>query len=150
MTTFEDYSFPASKKMKTPITLFLTFVALASCSDSLELEKHYQTRDMAKADGAFKRGWLPKWLPDNATNIYERHNLDTNASAISFHAAKSGPADLQLTCKPVSNPHKPMIELRTFPPDIQKHGNIRVCDGYYVFRRNDITFAWHNPVAEPF
>jgi hypothetical protein len=38
----------------------------------------------AKAKEAFARGWLPPILPDSATSIVERNNLDLNTGTGSF------------------------------------------------------------------
>ena len=45
---------------------------------SEDLESHYPNIEAARAAGAFTRGWLPEILPDDAQDIWEIHNLDTN------------------------------------------------------------------------
>jgi len=55
-------------------------VALAACVGPLaeELETHYADVAAARRAGAFSRGWLPEIVPDEAVDIWEMHNLDTN------------------------------------------------------------------------
>ena len=36
----------------------------------------------------FNRGWLPQWLPENATNIYQQHNIDTNQIWVKFEVKR--------------------------------------------------------------
>jgi hypothetical protein len=57
----------------------LTF---AGCSD--EVTTRFATlADVNEQDG-FERGWLPPILPDSATSIVERNNLDLNTGMGSF------------------------------------------------------------------
>ena len=51
---------------------------------SEDLESHYENVSGARADGAFVRGWLPEIVPDDATDIWELHNLDTNQTWACF------------------------------------------------------------------
>ena len=66
---------------KTAFVILSIF--LVSCDD-LRLYEVYSDADEARADGGVERGWLPDWLPDNAINIHDYHDLDTNIRAISF------------------------------------------------------------------
>jgi hypothetical protein len=40
--------------------------------------------DAARRDGAIERGWIPDIIPESSSEIYERHNLDTNRVWIRF------------------------------------------------------------------
>lgn len=64
-------------------------LATFSCERE-ELETQYPSVDAARTAGAFTRGWLPDVLPDDARNIWERHNLDTNATWACF-STPTGP-----------------------------------------------------------
>jgi hypothetical protein len=57
-------------------------LTLAGCSD--EITTRFATLADAKAKEAFARGWLPPILPESATSIVERNNLDLNTGAGSF------------------------------------------------------------------
>ena len=60
----------------------LTLLTLAGCGD--EITTRFATFADAKAQEAFARGWLPPILPDSATSIVERNNLDLNTGTGSF------------------------------------------------------------------
>jgi hypothetical protein len=60
----------------------LTLLTLAGCGD--EITTRFATLADAKAQEAFARGWLPPILPDSATSIVERNNLDLNTGTGSF------------------------------------------------------------------
>ena len=48
--------------------------------------ERYATRAEAEAAGAFRRGWLPTFLPASAVELNESHDLDTNERWLSFRA----------------------------------------------------------------
>ena len=64
------------------LVAILSLLTLAGCSD--EITTRFATLEDAKANEAFARGWLPPVLPDSATSIMERNNLDLNTGTGSF------------------------------------------------------------------
>lgn len=60
-------------------------LTLLSCGLDVQ-EVHYADVAAARSAGAFARGWLPDVLPDDARDISERHDLDTNATWACFSA----------------------------------------------------------------
>jgi hypothetical protein len=72
-------------------------VAMAGCVGSLseDFESNYPDVAAARADGAFTHGWLPEILPENATDIWEMHNLDTNLTWACF-STPDGPDGARL------------------------------------------------------
>ena len=60
----------------------VSLLTLTGCSD--EITTRFATLEDAKAKEAFARGWLPPILPDSATSIVERNNLDLNTGTGSF------------------------------------------------------------------
>ena len=60
----------------------MSLLTLAGCSD--EITTRFTTLADAKAKEALARGWLPPILPDSATSIVERNNLDLNTGTGSF------------------------------------------------------------------
>ena len=54
-----------------------------SCTDDV-LDASYASQAEAVAAGATERGWIPSWIPPQASDIHEVHNVDTNASALAF------------------------------------------------------------------
>jgi hypothetical protein len=51
---------------------------LSACAPET-VSRHYDTYALLEQDRAIDRGWLPEWLPRQATAIDEMHNIDTNA-----------------------------------------------------------------------
>jgi hypothetical protein len=45
-----------------------------------DFESHYPDVAAARRDGAFDRGWLPEFMPTDAIDIFEEHNVDTNVT----------------------------------------------------------------------
>jgi len=129
---------PVTKVLKLILPIYL----LAGCSDALDAS--FDDWEAVNASGSIERGWIPYWLPKEATNIQERHNLDTTAIAFSFDMPVSNPKISELTCPKAVNVPKPDIHLKTFPPNIQKLGNIKICDGFYMRRSNRTFYLWKN------
>jgi hypothetical protein len=67
--------------MKRYISLCL-LLTLCACSDVQE--QTYPTYAIAKKAGAFKRGWVPQFVPKSATNIRDWHRMDTSAQRLEF------------------------------------------------------------------
>ena len=69
------------------LTRTLALVAIAastcSCTDDV-LDATYGTRKEAEASGAIERGWIPSWIPPQAINLHEAHNLDSSESVLAF------------------------------------------------------------------
>ncbi len=66
------------------VTLCVLFAALI-CGAFDTVESSYQTKEDAKADRLFERGWLPGIIPDSSSDIKVSSNLDINTSVGSFH-----------------------------------------------------------------
>lgn len=64
--------------------IFATLVWLAcSCTDDVQ-DVTYATRAEAVTASAMERGWIPSWIPPEASRLSEVHNVDTNESALAF------------------------------------------------------------------
>jgi hypothetical protein len=63
-------------------TLAALAVTVASCSDTYETT--YANYAEAENDGAVARGWIPDFVPRNAHDIQELHNVDTNQQTLTF------------------------------------------------------------------
>lgn len=63
-------------------TLAALAVIVASCSDTYEAT--YANYAEAESDGAVSRGWIPDFVPRNARNTEELHNVDTNQQTLTF------------------------------------------------------------------
>ena len=73
-----------------------------SCTNDV-LDATYATRAEAVSAGAIKRGWIPSWIPPEASSLNEVHNVDTNESVLAFRLPAnftwSPPAS---SCRPVN------------------------------------------------
>lgn len=82
-------------------TLFFCLLMLTGCA--LETpESSYDSFAEVKSLGLLENGWIPKWLPPNAQNIQETHNIDRNTSALAFDIPAGDTWLLPEHCKPIS------------------------------------------------
>jgi hypothetical protein len=54
--------------------------------------------------GVMGKGWIPEWLPQEATDLREVLNIDSNASELSFLVSGAKPMQLPADCKPIGYP----------------------------------------------
>jgi hypothetical protein len=61
-------------------------LAAAGCVGPLseDVESHYTDMATARREGAVDRGWLPEFIPDDATDISELHDVATNLTWACF------------------------------------------------------------------
>ena len=59
--------------------------ALAAGCSSPEQETSYKTLSAARTAGALQNGWIPAWLPADAYNLKEKHELDASRSIVRFN-----------------------------------------------------------------
>lgn len=79
--------------MRTSVfILAIAALGLVACGD--DIEAHYRTYAELERAGDGARSWMPGWLPSSATDIYDWHNLDTNATRIRFSVPAATPAML--------------------------------------------------------
>jgi len=65
--------------------MLMTVACVGAFND--ERETHYANTDAARADGGFTRGWIPEIVPDDASNIWERHDVSSNETWACFTTA---------------------------------------------------------------
>lgn len=64
---------------------FFGMIGLATLLVGCEVTKaEYRDRTDAASRNAFQAGWLPEWLPEDAVDIRETHDADTNESWLVF------------------------------------------------------------------
>lgn len=77
-------------------------IALSGCMEVASTE--YADRNQAVSRQAIGESkWLPSWLPEDAVNIRESHDMDTNESWLVFRLT-SGALTLPEECRLVSRP----------------------------------------------
>ena len=79
---------PAAQRRCAPLLVAASILIVAGCS-SKEQETHYVTLTAAQIAGAAYQGWIPEWLPMNAHNLKEKHDLDSNRSILRFDFPES-------------------------------------------------------------
>lgn len=83
--------------MRHPFAILLACTTLVACSE--DFESRYATTADVRQAGAGTRSWLPTWLPESATDIRERHNIDSNATLVAFTVPSATPS-LLVGCRP--------------------------------------------------
>ncbi len=66
--------------------VLLAFLGCRSGPD--EKENRYADLVAADDDGARGRGWIPRFIPESAHDIIERHNVETNEIWLTFRKAE--------------------------------------------------------------
>lgn len=115
-----------------------------SCGPNLTLEEHYDNWESVKKSGSISRGWLPIWLPVEARNIHEKHNLDSSAIAFSFELSNPNFFLNELDCLDVSSAPKPYIKISSFPKNIHKTNEVKLCNEFYIFHSDSALYLWRN------
>ena len=78
----------------------LIAVFLVGCTNDT-LDASYDSTSDAVAAQAVSKGWIPPWLPPEASNLMEVHNLDSSSSALSFKIPDGQVWELPSHCRPV-------------------------------------------------
>lgn len=94
---------------------------LGACGEAAEAQ--YATVAEAGAAGAFSHGWLPVWLPADATAIREAHDVASQAFMVRFQVPKGAALRLLPECEPRTWRDVPAAPLRrSWWPDDVPHG----------------------------
>lgn len=89
-------------------------LALSGCMEVASTE-YADRNDAISKQGIGESKWLPAWLPDDAINIRETHDIDTNESWLVFRPGSSALA-LPEGCKLAARPEMPEQRgMRRFP-----------------------------------
>lgn len=96
------------------VLIIAVLLPVAGCMEVVSAE--YADRDEAKNRNAIGEAkWLPAWLPADAVNIRETHDIDTNASWLVFRL-RSGALVLPVNCRRTARPEMPGKQvIRRFP-----------------------------------
>lgn len=96
---------------------FLMVILVLTISGCMEVAStEYVDRNQAVSRQAIGESkWLPAWLPEDAVNIRETHDTDTNESWLVFRLT-SGVLTLPDDCRLASRPEMPGVRvMRPFP-----------------------------------
>ena len=115
---------------------------LAACDDGMRLRASYPDRTAAEKDGAFRRGWLPSWMPTSVRDIEEVHDLDTNLQAMRFVVPAGWRPPESAACVPAKTIEPPRLPLSSFPPRIEERSEVLKCGDLFVLVDGQTVFAW--------
>ena len=65
------------------------------------IDARFDDATEAVAAGMVEKGWIPAWMPKNAVNLREVHDLDTSVGELSFEIPDAGKVRLPADCKSV-------------------------------------------------
>lgn len=129
--------------MARALATYLCLAALlAGCDDRMQMRASYPDRTAAEQDGAFRRGWLPSWMPISARDIEEIHDLDTNVQAIRFTVPLGWRPPTSAACSAAQTIEPPRLRLSSFPARIEEQPNILKCGDLCVVVVGETVFAW--------
>ena len=121
----------------------IVLVALTACFNDLRMYSTYESMEEVKADGAISRGWIPDWLPENAIEIHEHHDLDTNIRAISFTVDQPEEWPWPSECIPVETAVRTRIKTKLFPRAPHRFDEIQDCAEVFAVRdRQGVIHMW--------
>ncbi|PJK98460.1 hypothetical protein B9Y85_20900 [Stenotrophomonas maltophilia] len=109
-------------------------LALAVCSMlsacSLVMDSSFDTQQQAIDADMVNKGWIPDWVPHEATDLREVHDLDSNTSALAFAKPPAIPLQLPADCQATTfNNSNPVAFNRHWWPS-----NATLSASYRVFR----------------
>ncbi|OUL14060.1 hypothetical protein B0X78_08420 [bacterium AM6] len=81
--------------------LFALCLILTACD--LVMDSSYATKQEAVDAEMIAKGWIPAWVPEEATDLHEVHDLDSNVSALAFSKPRSKQLLLPSGCRPVNH-----------------------------------------------
>lgn len=109
-------------------------LALAVCATlsacSLVMDSSFDTMQEALDADMVNKGWIPAWVPHEAANLREVHDLDSNTSALAFTKPPALPLQLPADCQATTfNNSDPVAFNRYWWP-----GDATLNASYHVFR----------------
>lgn len=114
----------------------------AGCGSIEVVQTQYATAEEAKADGAIARGWLPVWLPEDAKNIIEIHDVDTNESTFSFSTGQSDQILRDAVCNPIESKKGPRLLNAAIREQLSAPGKRYGCEAYMLWRTEYSLVFW--------
>lgn len=148
-----------SHKLLSLLVLAALLLIAISCENLDTFESSYvDFREVQVANVAGKEKWIPSYLPQSATQIREKHNIDTNERWLSFQFAKTDRQVFLEYCKQVRNelfrlPHRragwwwpdELQELQSNPQELSKKYIFLTCDEDWIAAINfesNVAFFW--------
>jgi hypothetical protein len=130
------------QKMKRAYVIVLLIAAalIAACSLIDTQSASYADYGAVEATGAIGRGWIPAFLPESATDVREKHNLDTNTELVRFDFDARDLGTLTQACPPTQDIVPPTLNANWWPDDLQDSvGAFFRCEGAGAYLAVDAT-----------
>jgi len=117
---------PAGMARRAIVVTFCS--ALGACG--LVMDSSFDTLCKALDADMVNKGWIPDWVPHEATDLREVHDLDSNTSALAFTKPPAIPLQLPADCQATTfNDRDPVAFNRHWWP-----GDATLSASYRVFR----------------
>ncbi len=129
---------------------FLVIIlSICSCSKFETSENYYSTYKEAANQGIIQRGWMPDIIPKSTRDIYEKHNIDTNATIAWFQYEQGLNSTLLDKCQQlnVTDIKWPKIKAKWWPKDLTNVSKLASprfifyqcseVDGYFAINTNE-------------
>ncbi|MDC7798627.1 MULTISPECIES: hypothetical protein [Stenotrophomonas] len=117
---------PAGMARRAIVVTFCS--ALGACG--LVMDSSFDTLCEALDADMVNKGWIPDWVPHEATGLREVHDLDSNTSALAFTKPPAIPLQLPADCQATTfNDRDPVAFNRHWWP-----GDATLSASYRVFR----------------
>ncbi|HEL3158640.1 TPA: hypothetical protein UMF67_004811 [Stenotrophomonas maltophilia] len=117
---------PAGMARRAIVVTFCS--ALGACG--LVMDSSFDTLCEALDADMVNKGWIPDWVPHEATDLREVHDLDSNTSALAFTKPPAIPLQLPADCQTTTfNDRDPVAFNRHWWP-----GDATLIASYRVFR----------------
>lgn len=137
-----------SKFIKRSVFLLFPVSLITGCLGVFDetYSSTYQNYEQAFAHGAIQRGWIPHFLPASATNIFEKHDLDTNETIAKFNFDITKSTDLVQSCQMVNKFSTPKsLTAKWWSNDVVKSADAHFyCDqhNFYMVVNGNTVYYW--------
>ncbi len=122
------------------IVVLIAAALIAACSLIDTQSASYADYRAVEANGAIGRGWIPAFLPESATDVREKHNLDTNTKLVRFDFDAGDLETLTQACPPTQHIVPPTLNANWWPDDLQDSvGAFFHCEGGRAYLAVDAT-----------
>ncbi|HDS1039052.1 TPA: hypothetical protein QDZ42_002068 [Stenotrophomonas maltophilia] len=90
---------------------------MAACG--LVMDSRFDTLQAAREQDMVRKGWVPEWVPPDATDLREVHDLDSNVSELAFRKPVATQIRLPAHCRKTrySSSARASIQRSWWPPE---------------------------------